>query len=127
MYLGVYSLTDVTTNIEVYDNFFSTIYFPNSGTFGPGAFMGDGLGNVFDNNTWLDGPKNKSVIPSLYTLSPPMGWNQSCPQITASLPSSVYIACVKGTWNVYGNEVILIPGRTKTNFKFLLITLIELM
>jgi hypothetical protein len=45
------------TNIVFTGNKFSTLYFPNSGSYGPVAHWQRAVGNVWSNNTWIDGPR----------------------------------------------------------------------
>jgi parallel beta-helix repeat protein len=45
------------TNIIFTGNRFSTRYYPNSGYWGPVAHWKASSGNVWTNNTWIDGPK----------------------------------------------------------------------
>lgn len=46
-----------TSNIKIIGNQFSTLYSANSGGYGPiAAFDPLGLGNLWSNNTWIDGP-----------------------------------------------------------------------
>jgi len=51
------------TNIHVTNNYFSTVYFPNSGFYGPlGAYDPNGAGNVFVTNVFADGPNAGQLI-----------------------------------------------------------------
>jgi hypothetical protein len=51
-------------NIVVTGNRFSTLYFPNGGSFGPVAHWNDASDNVWSDNVWADGPRaGKPVTP----------------------------------------------------------------
>jgi len=51
------------TNIHVTNNYFSTVYFPNSGFYGPlGAYDPNGAGNTFVTNVFADGPNAGQLI-----------------------------------------------------------------
>ena len=52
----------VATNIVFTGNRFSTIYYPNSGSFGPVAHWQNAPGNVWSDNTWTDGPNTGKPI-----------------------------------------------------------------
>lgn len=47
--------TDVIAGLQVINNKFSTMFFPNSGFYGP-VNVWPGSPNVWNNNTWIDGP-----------------------------------------------------------------------
>jgi hypothetical protein len=54
-----------SSNMRILNNRFSTIYFPNSGYWGPVAyFAAKNPGNEWHRNTWADGPLAGQVIGS---------------------------------------------------------------
>lgn len=49
------TITDDVQGIEILDNEFSTMFFPDCGFYGPLVYW-PGAGNTWSGNTWIDGP-----------------------------------------------------------------------
>lgn len=97
-----------SSRVQIYDNHFSTLVYPNGGVWGVVSRSGNGLGNVWENNTWIDGARANTTVRNSAVPSPPnVTWNRPCPPLSSHLviPQGSYLTCVDGSWNVYGNPV----------------------
>lgn len=55
------TVTDDVQGIVVTDNVFSTMFFPDSGFYGPVVYW-PGAGNTWSSNTWIDGPNEGDPV-----------------------------------------------------------------
>lgn len=58
---SIYSGHSTGTGLRVVDNVFSTMYFPDSGSYGPVAYW-EATNNTWSNNTWYDGPSTGQLV-----------------------------------------------------------------
>lgn len=98
-----------SNDIRIYDNHFSISIYPNGGYWGVVTNTGNGKGNVWENNTWVDGPMAGSLVLNPSVTSPPIvTWNRPCTALSSmKIPQGSYLSCVDGNWNVFGNPMII--------------------